>query len=417
MAFELAVGVIGISSLAIQLAGSAQKLQTYCHDYSTAPKQVKELVEELQLVKGILEGFSPAQDASSTSGTVSLDDRCKRWCMSIRDDIASVLDELEQSFAQRTHKTKFIFIFKKEKIGEMMGKLERAKSMLLLGRQLGQGESVRRQLDDLSQQSTSLVTGITGLQQSADAAAAGIQDVGHDVANIRASTSALQQETVLLLPRHKEIVQEIRASASSHDNTAAQHSRILNNVQSDLLLANQAIAALRANADSTEQVVAHIPRQFQEHQLTVSEHLQEQRKANAQIFDDFQAWKQRSDHTSQSVERIEDMTASIVRDTKRTEEHMARVATHFYGTPEYVATGATTEQTKTRLAIQLFPPRIEYEYTVTRGSAVQAQSRDASGQGQSKSLSMGTLRQTRDFDLEASHYAVLCSRLSLRPWA
>ncbi|GAB7358270.1 hypothetical protein MBLNU230_g0420t1 [Neophaeotheca triangularis] len=376
MAFELAAGIVGITSLAVQLADSAQKLHGYCHDYSTAPKQVKDLAEEVETLRGLIEDLSAPQDANigtahvpSTPATLTHDERCRRWCLSIQENVASVLQELEQNFVKHSRRTKVKFIFKKERFEEWMEKLERAKSMLLLARQLDQGESVRRKLDALSQKSDLLAAGIAGVKQSVDAATTGIQNVGNNVAAVMTSTNVIEQDiTTLTSESINSRVQQAR------DMDVVQNG--LHNITTHMAQHSQDVSSILADARSTQQIVAELPQHHHKFQRRMSAHSADQRHANAQILAILQGLQQRSHSAMQCNNRIEDVTDSIHRDARDTESQVAQVATSFPGQCHTTVVN-TVESTEIDFAISLFPPSMGFKRRSERRSATQTQASQA----------------------------------------
>lgn len=126
------------ASLGLQVAASVQKIQAYYNDYTTAPSQVQDLVQELDTLDGLSRGFTISHNATNTPSTAPIDEQCQQWCLSVRNEVADVLQGLDSSFMKPTHRARSKFVLNKERISQWLVKLERAKSMLLLAKQLGE---------------------------------------------------------------------------------------------------------------------------------------------------------------------------------------------------------------------------------------------------------------------------------------
>lgn len=133
--FGVAADAVGVVSLSIQLAESLQKVKSFYASVKNAPLQVAELIEEIDIMQGIL---SDLEASSQTVASNSNMKRCIKVAQRATESFAAFSEELQASIKKRRYRGGVRFALNREDIKQMLDQLERIKSSLSLAHSLYQ---------------------------------------------------------------------------------------------------------------------------------------------------------------------------------------------------------------------------------------------------------------------------------------
>ena len=138
MAEGIAVAASGVSivSLALQILGGIKQLSDLWSSIKDAPKDINNLLNELELIASILmmvdECHEPTTPAKSTL------DQAKKYCQDAANSMNEVVKELKDGLETTGGKRRWAAMkaaLKKEKLVQYRRRLEGAKSMLAIAQQ------------------------------------------------------------------------------------------------------------------------------------------------------------------------------------------------------------------------------------------------------------------------------------------
>lgn len=134
----IVAGGAGLASLAIQIFDDAQKIKELYSGIRDAPTEFKSLLDEIQLFGTVLALFANDSERRMTNAEfASAQSQVVRQCQGLYDELHPILIRLSTSLIGRQRAISWITvksIFQKKKIEQMLIKLERAKSTLMLAR-------------------------------------------------------------------------------------------------------------------------------------------------------------------------------------------------------------------------------------------------------------------------------------------
>ena len=128
--FEVVVGVAGLASLAIQILEGIQEIRDLYSNIKDAPRNVHGVLNELEILVHVLAEYS---SRSSTGPSSTAQDEAMNHCKSVLELLHSIAKGLEKGFIQRRHPWAAVrAAFQRRKVEDLLLKLERAKSILVL---------------------------------------------------------------------------------------------------------------------------------------------------------------------------------------------------------------------------------------------------------------------------------------------
>ncbi|KAI7202349.1 hypothetical protein KC316_g1855 [Hortaea werneckii] len=141
---EVAAGVVGIAGFGIQLAESVVKLKRFCSEVKGARRKLEGLTQELEVLDAVTKTLP--QNQAGTSGICNALEPSFSLCNSASGELARMIDGL----LEKTKRTKLTGSLKTvvfdQEIGELVGKIERTKSLLILTSNLCIPEQILGQL-------------------------------------------------------------------------------------------------------------------------------------------------------------------------------------------------------------------------------------------------------------------------------
>jgi len=145
--FGVAAGVVGVASLAIQLADSVKKLKEFCDSVKNVPTEVKETIEEIELLSSVLTTL----DGSITPGATNQQDlkKCVDLCRRGIEQISVFAKAFEDRLLSGKRSAAIKVVFRMEKMKIPMERLERGKATLLLAHQMYQSIIQRQTMQDI----------------------------------------------------------------------------------------------------------------------------------------------------------------------------------------------------------------------------------------------------------------------------
>ena len=134
MADVLGVVASGISvvSLAMQVVESLKKIYVFWKSIEGAPKDIGDMIEELQLLGAVLSELSK-QSGSNGSALGTLVHQCLCHCYKILEDLDPILTRLNEGIFAGKRKKQWASIkaaLRKSEIQDLRQRLERSKSTL-----------------------------------------------------------------------------------------------------------------------------------------------------------------------------------------------------------------------------------------------------------------------------------------------
>lgn len=136
--FGIVAGGAGLASLSIQILDDVVKIRELYTGIRDAPTEFQSLLDEIQLVGMIMSLFArDSEQLKSNPEFATTQVQVLRHCQSLHDELRPILVRLVSSLAGRKRAVSWISvksIFQKKKIDQMLMKLERAKSTLVLAR-------------------------------------------------------------------------------------------------------------------------------------------------------------------------------------------------------------------------------------------------------------------------------------------
>ena len=123
---------ISIGSLAIQLFDSLQKIHRFWKLVDGAPKEIEDMIEELQVLGSVLNDLmkEPGDIQSLPSKSVQA---CVQHCCKVLDDLEPIVLKLYSNFSGGKHRKQWASMksaLKKEDLRDLTQRLERTKSTL-----------------------------------------------------------------------------------------------------------------------------------------------------------------------------------------------------------------------------------------------------------------------------------------------
>lgn len=128
-----AASVVGVASLALQLADSVKKLHDFWDSVKKAPEDVRSITSDLQLLSSVLSNI--ASEAQHVTPDHTLEAVMERCVMKVKT-LNTILNELEPGFtSSRTFKRKCTAlrsVLKSEKVKKFQASLQDLKTTLIL---------------------------------------------------------------------------------------------------------------------------------------------------------------------------------------------------------------------------------------------------------------------------------------------
>ena len=132
----VAASGVGVASFALQLVNSATRLRCLWADVKDAPKEVLDLVREIEVLGRLLGTIKtihrPIPDAAIFKAII---DQCYSLCEESAQNLQKVAHELEMLIKQKRTLGSLRIVLKKDIVAKLTSQLERSKSSLLLAQQ------------------------------------------------------------------------------------------------------------------------------------------------------------------------------------------------------------------------------------------------------------------------------------------
>ena len=126
-------GGIGIASFAIQIGDSVVKLKRFISSMREAPEEVRSIIHNIDVLKGILESISTyAKDAEIQDGEDDNIAKSLISCQGAAEYILKIAKEIEQSVKFDGRKGRLRFALKQAALESLASRLEQAKITILL---------------------------------------------------------------------------------------------------------------------------------------------------------------------------------------------------------------------------------------------------------------------------------------------
>ena len=134
----IVAGGAGLASLAIQILDDVQKIRELYAAIRDAPCEFKSLLDEMELFCMVLSVFvRESEQVQSNYEIATAQKQVILHCQSLHDELRSILTQLTIPLLGRHRAISWISVksvFHRRKIDQMLMKLERAKSTLVLAR-------------------------------------------------------------------------------------------------------------------------------------------------------------------------------------------------------------------------------------------------------------------------------------------
>ena len=136
---------ISIGTLVAQITSSLIKLKSYWDQLPDAPRDIKDLIDELELITSLIADMEDDQRRNPLSSTILTSSpnsiskclqSCKQGADSLRDLTHSIHADLEASGRRRKKWGSVKVILKRDRIDKYQTKLERAIRLLSLSHQM-----------------------------------------------------------------------------------------------------------------------------------------------------------------------------------------------------------------------------------------------------------------------------------------
>ncbi|KEF57133.1 uncharacterized protein A1O9_07323 [Exophiala aquamarina CBS 119918] len=136
----IVAGGAGLASLAIQILDDVQKIRELYNAIRDAPSEFQSLLDEIQLLSMVVSLFARESAQLKSDHEIAVaQSQIVRHCQGIHDELRPILAQLTNSLVSRKRSVSWISVksvFQRRKIDQMLMKLERAKSTLVLARLL-----------------------------------------------------------------------------------------------------------------------------------------------------------------------------------------------------------------------------------------------------------------------------------------
>lgn len=134
----IVAGGAGLASLAIQILDDVQKIRELYTAIRNAPTEFQSLLDEIQLFCMVISLYARDSEQLKSKHEIAVaQNQVVRHCQGLHDELRPILAQLTNSLVSRKRAISWISvksIFQRRKIDQMMTKLERAKSTLMLAR-------------------------------------------------------------------------------------------------------------------------------------------------------------------------------------------------------------------------------------------------------------------------------------------
>jgi len=147
-AFGLAAGVIGVASLALQLADSINKLRELREKVKTLPSELEDTIEELDTLGGLLTQLPGELDLSGHSANSTARKYVTLCCRGV-DQIRKAATALQTQALPKRYRNAIRNASEDGKLQMQLQKLERGKSTLMLAFQMYMAMSQRDYMHEL----------------------------------------------------------------------------------------------------------------------------------------------------------------------------------------------------------------------------------------------------------------------------
>lgn len=131
--FGVITGAISVGSLAIQIIDSIHKLRSFCAAVRDAPACISDVLEELEILSDTLLHICQDDEFNQAAADSGLQ-RSLTYCNRVADELHSIMRDFTRCFNIGTKAkmtwSKVKFALKKNDIRDLLGRLERAKSIL-----------------------------------------------------------------------------------------------------------------------------------------------------------------------------------------------------------------------------------------------------------------------------------------------
>ena len=125
--FAIAAGGLGLAPVLLETVKLSKQLKEYLNGVRSAPKDIENLVKEVDCIDGVLRQLQEHSPQSlAVHGSVL------QQCVDVKQTLQDVTTALEANARTRRTRTRIAFPLRKEKLRELTGQLERAKTTLLL---------------------------------------------------------------------------------------------------------------------------------------------------------------------------------------------------------------------------------------------------------------------------------------------
>ncbi|RMY54987.1 hypothetical protein D0865_04421 [Hortaea werneckii] len=127
---EVAAGVVGIAGFGIQLAESVVKLKRFCSEVKGARRKLEGLTQELEVLVAVTKTLPQKQ--AGPSGICNALEPSLSLCNSASGELARMIDGLLEKMKRSKLTGSLKAVIFDQEIGELVGKIERTKSLLIL---------------------------------------------------------------------------------------------------------------------------------------------------------------------------------------------------------------------------------------------------------------------------------------------
>jgi hypothetical protein len=160
-------GIVGLAAFSLELSKSVVKLKVFAKDISNAPKEVADLLIELESVAIILELLAKQSNAHPPQDEIL--STSLQFCQAALEQISSVTNQLEIEIESKRRRSSMKVALKAETIIKLLNRLERSKSNLHLAYSLYDSACRKRENETILryvQQTRSFQDGLDCVQYS-----------------------------------------------------------------------------------------------------------------------------------------------------------------------------------------------------------------------------------------------------------
>ncbi|KAK3114747.1 hypothetical protein LTR53_006590 [Teratosphaeriaceae sp. CCFEE 6253] len=144
----LAASVIGVGAFAIQLAESVMKIKTFCERVKEAPRRLRHLAEEIEIMASLLTAVS-GDHVLVDGANRALLERCVKLCREAVDELSSAAEGLLGSLGSRRYMSAVKTVLRRDHLDELVGRVERSRNLPDMAHRIYITAQSQRQLAEL----------------------------------------------------------------------------------------------------------------------------------------------------------------------------------------------------------------------------------------------------------------------------